>query len=178
MAFKMTKSLVSFVATTTLLIVMPFATWAGEKEFRSFFEEMEGTWRGKGARQALQADGKMQTVPYTVEFDHRNGSKNEWRTDAEFRTDSGTYTYGNVHYRLNGDALYISTVSPIDPAEILDNTDTKLTWKSYRTDWILRRTYITTTTLERVTPRQLKFSETITLNGVLLQSEAAELKLR
>jgi hypothetical protein len=149
---------------------------AGQNELVSFFDALEGRWDGDGVRQVLQADGKMQPVPYEVEFDHDDTGRDEWRLDAEFKTKTGTTSFANVYFRINGDALYISTVSPIDPAEILENTPRKLTWRSYRTDWVLRRTYVTVTTFELTPGNQLKYDERVTLNGVTLQTETATLR--
>ncbi len=149
---------------------------AGGKELKAFFDGFEGRWDGRGARQALLSEGKFETIPYRMEMDNDSSGRDLWTTQAEFTTESGIHSYADLQFRVEGDLLYISSVSPIDPVEVLESSSTKLSWRSYRTDWILRRTFVTTTTFELSSKRELRFEEQVTLNGALVQADSARLK--
>jgi hypothetical protein len=83
-----------------------------------------------------------------------------------------------VDFLVDGDNLYISTSSPNDPAEILASSPNTLVWRSYRTDWVLRRTFVFTTRLELTSSRDLTFEEKVTFNGREIESQAATLRRR
>ena len=159
------------------LFLAPLAH-AGEREFRAFFNDFEGRWQGRGQKTELQANGSRKTIDYTVKWDTDSGFDDTWDTQAESRTESGTTSFSNTRFRIDGDNLYISSNSPNDPAEILENTETALSWRSYRTDWVLRRTFVFVYKIEFTSRSEATYTETVTFNGKTIESQAAALKRR
>jgi|GEM_PF-3380683 len=151
---------------------------AGERDFLSFFESFEGSWRGNGSKTVLQGDGTQRETPYQVELETDDTGRDQWTTSGEFRTRDGITSYSRADFRVAGDNLYISTSGPNDPAEILQSSPRALVWRSYRTDWVLRRTFVFTTRLELTSHRDLAFEETVTFNGRRIESQTATLRRR
>lgn len=159
------------------LLVTPLAQ-AGEREFRIFFNDLEGRWQGRGQKSELQADGSRTTVEYTLKWDTDSGFDDTWQTDTECRTDAGTTSYTNTRFRIVNDNLFISSHSANDPAEILENTETALSWRSYRTDWVMRRTFVFVYKIEFTSRSEATYTETVTFNGKTIESQSAVLKRR
>ena len=157
---------------------MTQAALAGEKDFLNFFESFEGSWRGNGAKIVLQADGPERETAHQLELETDDTRRDQWTTSGEFRTRDGIISYSRVEFRVAGDNLYISTSSPNDPAEILQSSPRALVWRSYRTDWLLRRTFVFITRLELTSNRDLAFEETVTFNGRRIESQTATLRRR
>ena len=162
----------------SLVLVSVQAAAAGERDFLNFFDSFEGSWRGNGSKIVLQGDGTERETAYQLELETDDTGRDQWTTNGEFRTRDGIISYSRVDFRVAGDDLYISTSGPNDPAEILQSSPRALVWRSYRTDWMLRRTFVFTTRLELTSNRDLTFEETVTFNGRRIESQTAILRRR
>jgi hypothetical protein len=151
---------------------------AGEREFRVFFNELEGRWQGRGQKIELLTDGSRKTTDYSLEWDTDSGFDDTWQTQTECKTEGGTTSFSDIRFRIVDDSLFISSHSPNDPAEILENTETALSWRSYRTDWALRRTFVFVYKIEFRSRTRASYSETVTFNGKTIESQSATLKRR
>lgn len=166
------------ILSALLLFSTASSALAGERELLSFFDSLEGAWRGKGTRTQTQWDGSRTTVRFEQELEIEDQWNQEWTTSSQLTTETGTTEVGQNRFAVRGDLLLTTAYSSFEPVGVKESSPTRLSYTMKRAELYTGRVYEFTYTYELKDSRSLLGKGRVELNGVVLTEESFELKKR
>ncbi len=172
------KSITVAVATFVALATPQSSpsAFAGQDELIRFFTAFEGSWDGSGMESELNAQGVWTVSPYDIEVRVNDRMNPEWDFHQEIRMRSGITKFNDIQFRVAGDYLFLTSVGPLDPVNVIESTPRKLVYSFRRHEVLTGRVYDFKHSLEFKAPNKIVGATEVQLNGVKIAADNFQLK--